>query len=64
MVESVLTSEKPGRQLAVRVLRDAVKAAREADRENDYQRLLARCDEALGALAKLPATAKIVFDGR
>ncbi|MHC4717247.1 MAG: RNA polymerase sigma factor, partial [Planctomycetota bacterium] len=56
MVGTVLDANKPGRELTVRVLRQAVGKAREAGRRRDYQSLLEFCDEALAALGKLPAT--------
>jgi len=56
MVETVLDAEKPGRELAVRILRRAVGGAKKARQKRDYRTLLECCSRAMGALGRLPAT--------
>ena len=58
MVETVLDAEKPGRELAVRILRKAVGQAKQARKNRDYKSLLEYCDKAMGALKQLPETPK------
>ena len=54
----VLQEEKPDKELAVRILRKAVKVSKDAWQQQDYQKLLETCDQALSAMDSLPKNPK------
>lgn len=58
MVETTFEAEKPGHNLAVRVLRKALSQAKLARKNREYENLQALCGKALEALDGLPPTPK------